>query len=136
MISRIFVNLPVRDLDQSKDFFAKLGFGFNAQFTDKTAACMIINDTIGVMLLTHEKFKEFAPHPLCDARRQTEVLICLACEQRETIDAMVHNAIAAGGNTYQQPRDYGFMYQHGFQDLDGHVWELIHMDASTIKQAS
>lgn len=128
MTTQIFVNLPVRDLDKSIAFFTHLGFRFNPQFTDDSATCMIVDDDIFVMLLTEDRFRTFTPNEICDARRFTEVLICLSVESRTKVDALVKGALAAGGNTYKEPQDFGFMYGHGFQDLDGHIWELVHMD--------
>ena len=127
MATQIFVNLPVKNLDQSVEFFTKLGYAFNPQFTDETATCMIVSDGIFVMLLTEDKFKTFTPKAICDATKSTEVLLCLSCESREKVDEMVHKAVAAGGTTYNEPQDHGFMYGHGYQDLDGHIWELIFM---------
>jgi predicted lactoylglutathione lyase len=132
--TKIFVNLPVKDLKKSIAFFTKLGFTFNPQFTDETATCMIVGEDIFVMLLTHAKFKTFTPHPICDATQSTEVLVCLSSESRERVDEMVRKAVAAGGQVFRQPEDHGFMYEHGFQDLDGHIWEVMHMDPSAIKQ--
>lgn len=132
MSTQIFVNLPVKELKQSIAFFTQLGFQFNPQFTDETATCMIVSETIFVMLLTHEKFKLFTPNPICDATVSTEVLIRLSLESREKVDEQVRQAIAAGGTTYKEPQDHGFMYGHGFQDLDGHIWELIYMEPSAI----
>jgi predicted lactoylglutathione lyase len=132
MISQIFVNLPVKDLDRSVAFFTALGFTFDPQFTDETATCMIVAEDIHVMLLTHAKFKEFTPKSICDATKSTEVLVCLALESREKVEEIVRKAVAAGGTTYAEPRDHGFMWQNGFQDLDGHMWELIHMDPSAV----
>jgi predicted lactoylglutathione lyase len=129
MATQIFVNLPVKDLGKSMEFFKKLGFSFNPQFTDETAACMVLGETNYVMLLTNEKFKEFTPKEICDATRSTEVLVALSCENRPRVDELVRKAVAAGGSTYNEPKDYGFMYTHGFQDLDGHIWELFHMDS-------
>lgn len=130
----IFVNLPVRDLPRSKAFFEGLGFTFNPQFTDDTAACMVISDTSYAMLLTHEKFATFTPKrsTICDAKQSTEVLICLSRENRAAVDEIVRKAIAAGGNTFSDPQDHGFMYAHAFQDLDGHVWEVMWMDPSAV----
>lgn len=133
MSRKIFVNLPVKDLKQSIDFFTKLGFSFNPQFTDETATCMIVSDDIFVMLLTHDKFKSFTPNAICDATKSTEVLVCLSSESRAAVDQMVSNAIAAGGKTYNEPQDHGFMYAHGFQDLDGHIWELVYMEPDAIQ---
>ncbi|MCC3410646.1 MULTISPECIES: VOC family protein [unclassified Microcoleus] len=134
MATKIFVNLPVKKLDRSIDFFTKLGFTFNPQFTDETATCMIVSDDIFVMLLTYEKFKTFTPKAICDATKSTEVLVCLSTESRKEVDEMVERAIAAGGTTYNEPQDHGFMYSHGFQDLDGHIWELVYMEPSAVNQ--
>ena len=134
MATKIFVNLPVKDLKRSMEFFTKLGYRFNPQFTDETAACMVISEDIYVMLLTHVKFKEFTPKAICDSTKSTEVLICLSSESRDNVDDTVRKAVAAGGTTHAQSKDYGFMYQHGFQDLDGHIWELIYMEASTTEK--
>jgi len=134
MSTQIFVNLPVTNLNQSIEFFTQLGFEFNPQFTDETATCRIVSENIFVMLLTHEKFKTFTPNAICDATQSTEVLVCLSAESREKIDEMVRQAIAAGGTTHREPQDHGFMYGHGFQDLDGHIWEIIYMEPSAINQ--
>ena len=134
MATKIFVNLPVQDLQRSIQFFTELGFSFDAQFTDETATCMIVSDDIFVMLLTHDKFKSFTPKAICDATTSTEVLVGLSADSREQIDAMVRKAVHAGGSTYNEPQDHGFMYGHGFQDLDGHIWELIFMEPSAINQ--
>ena len=135
MSRKIFVNLPVKDLNESKEFFGKLGFSFNPQFTDETAACMVISDDIYAMLLTHPKFRQFTPNPIGDAAKSTEVLVCLTCDTRQKVDEMVKAAITAGGSTYNRPQDHGFMYQHGFQDLDGHIWELVYMSGEPVEPA-
>jgi predicted lactoylglutathione lyase len=127
MATKIFVNLPVKNLKSSVDFFTKLGFTFDPKFTDETATCMVVAEDIFVMLLTEAKFKTFTPKQICDATKSTEVLVCLSTESREAVNEMVRKAVAAGGKTYNQPQDHGFMYGHGFQDLDGHIWELIYM---------
>jgi hypothetical protein len=132
MATKIFVNLPVKDLKRSVGFFTSLGYTFNPQFTDETAACMIVSDDIYVMLLTRAKFKEFTPKTVCDATNSTEVLVCLSCESRNQVDDLVGKALAAGGTTHAQSKDYGFMYQHGFQDPDGHIWELIYMEPAAL----
>jgi predicted lactoylglutathione lyase len=134
MSTKIFVNLPVKDLKASIEFFTKLGYTFNPQFTDETATCMIISDDIFAMLLTHDKFKSFTPKEICDATKSTEVLVCLSCESREQVDDLVRKAVAAGGTTYNKPQDHGFMYGHGYQDLDGHIWEVMWMDPGAINQ--
>jgi predicted lactoylglutathione lyase len=133
MASKIFVNLPVKDLSQSIEFFTKLGFRFNQQFTDETATCMIVSDDIFVMLLTEERLKTFTPKEICDAKKYTEVLVALSVESRANVGEMVRKAVAAGGSTYNEPQDHGFMYAHGFQDLDGHIWEIFYMDPSAIQ---
>lgn len=134
MHTKIFINLPVKDLRKSIEFFTGLGFSFNARFTDDTATCMIVSDDIFVMLLTEKKFQDFTPKKICDATRSTEVLLALSMENRDKVDEMVRKAVAAGGETYSEPRDHGFMYQHGFQDPDGHIWEIFWMDPSAINQ--
>jgi predicted lactoylglutathione lyase len=135
MAKKIFVNLPVKDLRRSVDFFGKLGFTFNAQFTDETAACMVVSEDIYVMLLTQNKFQTFTPKQICDATKSTEVLVCLSSASRDEVNEMVRKAVAAGGTTYKEPQDYGFMYGCGFQDLDGHIWELVFMEPSATKSA-
>ena len=132
MSTKIFVNLPVKNLDASKAFFTKLGYTFNPQFTDHTAACMVISDDIFAMLLTEARFKDFTPKSISDAKKSTEVLVALSCESREHVHDQVRKAVAAGGNIYAEPKDYGFMVQHGFEDLDGHIWELMWMDPSNV----
>lgn len=133
MSRRIFVNLPVADLPKSKAFFEGLGFTFNPQYTDETAACMVISDTINAMLLTHEKFKTFTPKPICDARESTEVLVSLSCESRAQVDDYVRKAAATGGSVFRDSQDHGFMYEHAFQDPDGHIWEVLYLDASALE---
>jgi uncharacterized protein len=134
MAAKIFVNLPVKDLNKSMEFFTKLDFKFNPQFTDETAACMIVSEDIFVMLLTRDKFKTFTPKEICDATKNTEVLVCLSSESRDKVNDMVRKAVAGGGSTYNEPQDHGFMYGHGFQDLDDHIWELIYMEANAVSQ--
>ncbi len=134
MATKIFVNLPVKDLDKSMAFFKSLGYSFNPQFTDSTAACMVISEDIYAMLLTHPKFKAFSPNPISDATKSTEVLIALSFESREQVGGIVKKAVAAGGKTYSEPKDYGFMVQHGFQDLDGHIWEVFWMDPAHVQK--
>jgi len=135
MATKIFVNLAVKDLKKSIAFFTRLGFKFDPQFTDETATCMIVGEDIFVMLLTEAKFKTYTPKAICDARKATEVLVCLSSDSRVKVDEMVRNAVAAGGTTYKESKNHGFMYEHGFQDPDGHIWELIYMEPSAIKQS-
>jgi len=126
---QIFVNLAVKNLDKSKAFFAALGYTFNEKFTDANAACMVIQEgSIHAMLLVEDFFKTFTSKSLADTSKSTEVLLCLSCESRAEVDETVAKAVAAGGTVPREPQDYGFMYGHGFQDLDGHLWELMYMD--------
>ncbi len=106
---QIFVNLPVKDLPRSMELFRRLGFDFNPEYTDETAACMVVSDNIYVMLLTERKFAGFTPNPVCDAAKSTEVIVALSADSREDVDAMVAEALAAGGSTYSEPHDHGFM---------------------------
>ncbi|CAN7515065.1 glyoxalase/bleomycin resistance/extradiol dioxygenase family protein [Pseudoxanthomonas sp. LjRoot143] len=128
MSTQIFVNLPVRDLEKSKAFFKALGYANNPQFTDENAACIVISDTIYVMLLVEPFFQGFTRKTICDARTHTEAIICLSAESRAGVDALADKALAAGGSETLEAKDYGFMYQRSFQDLDGHQWEVVHMD--------
>ncbi len=129
MSKQIFLNLPVFDLPRSKAFFQALGFPNNPQFSGDDGACIVISDSIYVMLCTHHKFRDFTPKAICDTSQAVEVLINLSCESREEVDGLVARALAAGGSTYDQPEDLGFMYSHSFVDPDGHGWGLFHMSA-------
>jgi uncharacterized protein len=135
MSTQIFVNLPVKDLNKSVEFFTKLGYEFNPKFTDENATCMIVSENIFVMLLVEKFFKTFVPKEICDTTKNVEVLVALSFESRAAVDEMVRKAIAAGGSTCKEPNDMGFMYQHGFQDLDGHIWEIFFMEESETEQA-
>ncbi len=127
MTTQIFINLPVADLPKSVAFFKALGFTHNPQFSDDTAACIVINDTLSVMLGTHEKFRSFTPKAVCDTSQAVEVLISLSCDTRERVDELVAKALAAGGTSYDEPEDLGFMYSHSFVDLDGHGWGVLYL---------
>lgn len=129
MAKQIFVNLPVKDLGRSMAFFTALGFTFEPKFTGETAGCMIVGENIFVMLLVESFFRTFTAKALCDARKNTEVLVCLSCDSRAEVDELVAKAVAAGGSAPRKPQDHGFMYGHGFEDLDGHIWELVCMEA-------
>jgi len=135
MATSIFINLPVKDLDASMAFFAKLGFTFNAQFTSEAAASMVISETIYAMLLTHEHFKGFTPKRIADATESTEVLLALSRDSREEVDLMADAALTAGATATRPPEDHGFMYTRAINDLDGHVWEIFWMDPATVNQA-
>jgi len=128
MSRQIYVNLPIKNMERSKAFFGALGFSFNPQFTNEQGACMVITETIYVMLLVEPFFQTFTKKQIADAGKTTEVLICLSCASRAEVDELVRKAIAAGASTPNAPQDHGFMYGHGFQDLDGHIWELMYMD--------
>jgi hypothetical protein len=134
MSTKIFVNLPVSDLTKTKNFFASLGFSFNSQFTDEKAACMIIGEDIFVMLLVKEFFQTFTKKEVADANKSTEAIIALSAVSREKVDEMINKAVAAGGAAPNGKQDHGFMYSWGFQDLDGHLWEVIWMDPTTINK--
>ena len=125
---KIFVNLQVRDLKRSMDFFSALGFAFNPKFTDDKAACMVVSDEAYVMLLTEPFFRTFTKREPCDTSRHTEGLFALSCGSRAAVDAMVKKAIAAGGAHAMDPQDHGFMYGWSFYDPDGHHWEVFWMD--------
>jgi uncharacterized protein len=128
MIKKIFVNLAVKDLDKSMAFFKALGFSFNPQFTDKTAACMVMSEDIYAMLLTHPKIKQFTKKEIADAHKTTEVLTALAVESKAKVQELMDKAIAAGAKEPRPPQDYGFMFGRSFEDPDGHIWELFWMD--------
>jgi uncharacterized protein len=134
MATKIFVNIAVKDLPRSMAFWKSLGYSFNEQFTDDTAASLVFSDNVYAMLLTHDKFKEFSPNPICDTSKHTEVLLALSFDSREEVMNKVKKALAAGARRYSEPKDHGFMYQDGFQDLDGHVWELFYMDPSFVQK--
>lgn len=130
MSRRLFVNLPVRDLERSVAFFRALDFDFDPKFTDRNATCMVVSEHVQVMLLVEPFFAGFTKKPLSDARASTEVLLALGVESREAVESLVARAVAAGASTPMPVRDLGFMVQHGFEDLDGHQWEVFHMDES------
>jgi hypothetical protein len=128
MTTQIYVNLPVKDLDKSKAFFTALGYTFNPQFTNEQGACMVVSDTIYVMLLVESFFQTFTRKTVADATKTTEAIVCMSVETREKVDEMVATAVKAGGAAPRNPEDHGFMYQHGFEDLDGHIWELVYLN--------
>ena len=132
MATQIFVNLPIKNMERSQAFFKALGYSFNPQFTNDQGACMVISDTIYVMLLVEPFFQTFTGKAIADAKKTTEVLVCLSCDSRAAVDDMVRKAKAAGGTVPRQPQDHGFMYAHGFEDLDGHIWEVVYMDPNAV----
>jgi predicted lactoylglutathione lyase len=133
MARQIFVNLPVKDLENSMRFFTGLDFSFDTQFTDENAACMVVTDDIYVMLLTEPFFRTFTKKDLVDARNSTEVLVALAVDSRQQVDALADKALESGGSPAREPDDQGFMYTRSFEDLDGHIWEIFWMDESAIQ---
>ncbi len=133
MSTQVFINLPVKDLEKSKAFFAHLGYSFNPQFTNSDAACMVVSDTIYVMLLTEPFFQGFTKKTIADAHQSKEVLICLSCDSRNAVDELIKKAWEAGGTTAMPAQDHGFMYYHSFEDLDGHHWELMYMDPDHVQ---
>lgn len=132
MNTKIFINLPVKDLQKTIAYFTKLGFSFNAQFTNEKATCMIINEEAYAMLLVEEFFKTFTPKTLADARQSTEVLLAFSTDSREKVDEMMSTALEAGGSEVRATQDLGFMYSRSFNDLDGHIWEIFWMDPNAV----
>jgi len=134
MATKIFVNLPVKDLNGSVEFLTKLGFKFNPQFTDENATCMIVDEDIFVMLLVEEFFKTFTKKEISDATKSTEVILALTADSREEVDGMINKVIKAGGIEPNEPQDHGWMYGRSFQDVDGHLWEVFYIDPSAVNQ--
>jgi uncharacterized protein len=132
--TKIFLNLSAKDLNRTIEFFTKLGFTFNPQFTDENATCMIVGENIFVMLLVEKFFKTFTKKAICDTAKDTEVIIALSTESREGVDQMIDKVIEAGGKESREPQDYGWMYGRGFQDVDGHLWEIVYMDENAVKK--
>jgi uncharacterized protein len=131
--TKIFVNLPAKNLNKTIEFFTKLGFKFNPQFTDENATCMIVGEDIFVMLLVEKFFKTFTKKEICDTSKNTEVIVALSVEGREKVDQMINKAIEAGGTESREPQDHGWMYGRSFEDINGHIWEIIYMDESALK---
>ncbi|WP_022710462.1 MULTISPECIES: VOC family protein [Pseudochrobactrum] len=132
----IFVNFPVRDLDKSISFYEAIGARKNDMFCDETAACMVLSDVIHVMLITHDKFRQFTPKNIADAHTVSEVLVCVSASDKQEVDQLISKAASAGGKADPSAvQDYGFMYGRSFEDLDGHIWEVMWMDMEAAKQA-
>jgi uncharacterized protein len=132
---QIFVNLPVKDLKKTVDFFSKLGFKFNPVFTDENATCMVISEDIYAMLLVEKFFKCFIPDKeICDSKRSAEALVALSAGSRKEVDELVGKAVAAGGSEYRQTQDYGWMYGRAFQDINGHIWEIFYMNMDAMPE--
>ena len=134
MQKQIYVNLPVKNLNKSKEFFSKLGFTFNSKFTDENAACMIIGENIFVMLLLEKFFKSFINKEISNAKKSTEVLLAITVENRKKVDEIIKKAIESGAIETREPQDHGWMYGRAFEDLDGHVWEIFYMDESKMPE--
>lgn len=136
MSRMIFVNFPVSDLAQAIKFYEAIGAQKNDMFSDDTAACMVLTETISVMLLTHDKFRQFTPKSIADARSSSEVLVCISAADKQEVDQFISKAAAAGGRADPSSvQDYGFMYGRSFEDPDGHIWEVMWMDMEAAKQA-
>jgi len=135
MARQVFINLAVKDLNKTIEFFTKLGFKFNPQFTDENATCMILDKDSFVMLLAEKFFKTFIPNKeICDAKKSTETLVAISAESRAKVDEMIKKAIEAGGKEYRNMQDYGWMYGRSFEDINGHIWEIIYMDESAMPE--
>lgn len=132
MAKKIFLNLPVKNLKLSIEFFTKLGYTFNPQFTDDTATCMIVSDTIFVMLMVEERFKDFTKKQIADAKKSTEMIVALEVESKDKVNELVDKAVDAGGTIYMDPQDHGWMFLRSFADLDGHQWELFYIDEKSM----
>ncbi|MEC0372121.1 VOC family protein [Paenibacillus chibensis] len=130
-----FVNLPVKDLNRTKEFFSSIGFEFNPQFSDEKAACLVINDNTFVQLLTESYFQTFISKPVADVASAAAGIIALSADSREQVDELADKALAAGGKQSKEPADHGFMYVRSFEDLDGHLWEIAFFDPSAYSQA-
>ncbi len=136
MSKLIFVNLPVADLERSTSFYQAVGAEKNERFCDSTASCMVFSETIHAMLLTHDKFRQFTPKKVANAKETSEVLICISADSRDDVDAMVGKASAAGAVVDPCPKqDHGFMYGRSFEDPDGHIWEVMWMDVAAAQAA-
>ena len=136
MATKIFVNLPVKDLNRTIEFFTKLGFTFNPQFTDENATCMIIGEDIYVMLLVERFFKTFIKKEIFNVTKDAEVIVALSAESREKVDQMMNRVLEAGGKESRDPQDHGWMYGRSFQDIDGHLWEIIYMNETAMQKES
>jgi len=134
MITKLFVNLPVKDLNKTVEFFTKLGFTFNPQFTDENSTCMIVSNDIFVMLLVEKFFKTFTKKEISDVSKNTEVIVALSTQSREEVDQMMEKVIGAGGKESRDPQDHGWMYGRSFEDIDGHLWEIFYMDETALKK--
>lgn len=137
MATKIFVNLPVKDLANSMNFFTQLGYTINQQFTNEKGACVVISEDIYVMLLTKPFFQGFIPgKEISDTATAKEVLVCVSSDSKDDVNSLADKAIAAGGKQFREPEDHGFMFSRSFEDLDGHVWEIVWMDPAAVMPES
>ncbi|WP_423802566.1 VOC family protein [Neobacillus sp. SAB-20_R2A] len=134
-VQNIFVNLPVKNLEKTMGFFSKVGFEFNPQFTNESAACMVINQNMYVMLLVEEYFKSFTKKEIPNTEKSSQAIIALSVESRQEVDKLAEKALAAGATPTNDPQDHGFMYSRSFADLDGHLWEVFFMEASHVENS-
>ena len=134
MTTKIFVNLPVKELDKTTEFFTKLGFKFNPQFTNENATCMIVGVDIFIMFLVEKFFKTFTKKEICDTSKNTEMIVAVSSESRQKVDHMINTAIESGGKESGELQDHGWMYGRSFEDINGHLWEIIYMDENAIKK--
>ncbi|MBM2817217.1 MAG: putative lactoylglutathione lyase [Ignavibacteria bacterium] len=132
MATQLYANLPVKNLQNTIDFFTMLGFTFNTKFTDANATCMIIGENIYVMLLVEPFYKTFVDKEICDSSKATEIIMAVTCESREMVDEKLSKVVEAGGTETRQAQDHGWMYSRSFQDIDGHLWEFFYMDESAM----
>jgi predicted lactoylglutathione lyase len=132
---KVFVNLPVEDLDRSIRFFSELGFTFDPRFTDETATCMVVGEDAFVMLLTRNRFRDFTTKELADAGKVTEAIVAVSADSRAHVDRLADHALAAGGSPANEPMDMDFMYGRSFHDPDGHLWEVFWMDPAALERA-
>lgn len=133
MSRMLFVNLPIKNLDATKQFFGGLGFEFNATFSDDSCTAMVINESTSVMLLVESRFKDFIEGGICDTSKAVEALLCISADSREEVDSLVDKALSSGGSAWGKLQDEGFMYGRAFRDLDGHVWEVMWMDPAAVQ---
>ena len=134
MTRKLFVNIAVEDLDRSVDFFTKLGFSFDARFTDESATCMLVGEDAYVMLLVRQRFQDFTKKEIVDSTRQTEAILALSAESREDVDQLADKALASGGAPANDPMEMDFMYGRSFHDPDGHLWEVFWMNMAVVEE--
>ncbi|MGV3466296.1 MAG: VOC family protein [Heyndrickxia sp.] len=130
-----YINLPVKDLNRTKEFFSKIGFEFDPQFSDEKAVCMIINENTFAMMLVESYFETFVSKPVADVPSAAHAIIALSAESREHVDELADKALSSGGKQTKEPADHGFMYVRSFEDINGHLWEIAYMDVNAFSQS-